>query len=129
MASIPNTIPSTVYDSLLLKLVTVLELTQKPDGISTPQAKQAVLQATNEFKSLLLQAKTLATNLPGGELHINDQDDVIEMLTTLRDRKRDQLITFSSKTSQAVASAVGSHMMNDLGMEVDSMASTPMHSS
>jgi len=122
------TIPSTVYDSLLLKLVAVLELTQKPDGISTPQAKQAVLQATNEFKSLLLHAKTLAVNLPGGELHINDQDDVIEMLTTLRDRKREQLIAFSSKSSQ-VTSSVGSHMMNDLGMEVDSMASTPMHNS
>ncbi|KIK65978.1 hypothetical protein GYMLUDRAFT_218737 [Collybiopsis luxurians FD-317 M1] len=120
-----NTIPSAVYESLLLKLVTVLELTQKPEGISTPQSKQAVLQATNEFKSLLLQAKTLAANLPGGELHINDQDDVIEMLTTLRDRKRDQLVEFSARSSQ-VASAVASQMMIDAGMEIDSMASTPM---
>ncbi|GAW02772.1 hypothetical protein LENED_004440 [Lentinula edodes] len=120
-----NTIPSTVYDSLLLKLVTVLELTQKPDGISTPQAKQAVLQATNEFKTLLVTAKNLADNLPGGDLDIVDQDNVIEMLTTLRDRKRDQLVEFSSKSSQ-VASAVGTHMFTDAGMEIDSMASTPM---
>ncbi|KAF9064981.1 hypothetical protein BDP27DRAFT_108596 [Rhodocollybia butyracea] len=85
MASTTNTIP---YDNLLLKLVTVLELTQKPDGISTNNAKQAVLHATNEFKSLLSQAKTLAETLPGGELDIDDQDNVIEMLTVLRDRKR-----------------------------------------
>ncbi|KAJ4485325.1 hypothetical protein J3R30DRAFT_3283618 [Lentinula aciculospora] len=120
-----NSIPSTAYDSILLKLVAVLELTQKPDGISTPQAKQAVLQATNEFKSLLSNAKNLAENLPGGELDIDDQDNVIEMLSTLRDRKRDQLVEFSSKSSQ-VDSAVVPHMFNDVGMEIDSMASTPM---
>ncbi|KAJ3756859.1 hypothetical protein F5880DRAFT_1620941 [Lentinula raphanica] len=125
MSSTTNTIPTTVYETLLLKLVTVLELTQNPDGISTPQAKQAVLQATNQFKSSLLNAKSLAEDLPGGELDIDDQDNVIEMLTTLRNRKRDQLIEFSSKSSQ-VASAVGFHMFNDVGMEIDSMASTPM---
>ncbi|KAJ3785394.1 hypothetical protein GGU10DRAFT_312957 [Lentinula aff. detonsa] len=125
MSSTLNTIPSTVYDSLLLKLVAVLELTQKPDGISTPQAKQAVLQATNEFKSHLFNAKALAENLPGGELNIDDQENVIKMLTLLRDCKRDQLVDLSSRSSQ-VDSAVGSQMFNDVGMEIDSMASTPM---
>jgi hypothetical protein len=46
-----------------------------------------VLQ-TNEFKGALAQAKDLVTSLPGGELLINDQDEVIRMLETLRDRKR-----------------------------------------
>ncbi|KAF5353627.1 hypothetical protein D9757_012453 [Collybiopsis confluens] len=121
--STANSISSAVYESLLLELVTVLELTQKPEGISTPQSKQAVLQATNEFKSSLSNAKTLATNLPGGELHIEDQDEVIEMLTTLRDRKRDQLVEFASRSSQVVSA---SQRLNDSNMEVDSMASTPM---
>jgi hypothetical protein len=43
---------------------------------------------TNEFKSALNQAKELAAHLPGGELLIEDQTEVIKMLTELRDRKR-----------------------------------------
>ncbi|THV01241.1 hypothetical protein K435DRAFT_818089 [Dendrothele bispora CBS 962.96] len=107
----------TQYQAILLKLVTVLELTQRPEGISTPQARQALLQATNDFKTSLLQAKDMAANLPGGELLIEDQDDIIEMLITLRQRKRDQLAQFSAQ-AQAVSSA-------ETKMEVDSTASTP----
>lgn len=40
-----NPLPTSLYESLLLKLVTVLELTQRPEGTVTPQAKQALLQA------------------------------------------------------------------------------------
>jgi hypothetical protein len=100
-----NPLPAALFESLFLKLIAVLELTQRPEGIVTPQAKQAVLHAvssqrnkvpvpyadihqTNEFKSALNQAKELAVHLPGGELLIDDQTEVIEMLTELRDRKR-----------------------------------------
>jgi hypothetical protein len=40
-----NALPTTLYEGLLLKVVTVLELTQKPEGTVTPQAKQALLHA------------------------------------------------------------------------------------
>lgn len=40
-----SSLPTDLYQSLILKLVIVLELTQKPDGFVTPQAKQALLQA------------------------------------------------------------------------------------
>jgi hypothetical protein len=40
-----NALPTTLCESLLLKLVTVLELTQRPEGTVTPQAKQTLLQA------------------------------------------------------------------------------------
>lgn len=40
-----NPLPAALFESLLLKLVAVLELTQKPEGTVTPQAKQAVLHA------------------------------------------------------------------------------------
>ena len=40
-----SSLPADLYQSLILKLVTVLELTQSPDGVMTPQAKQALLQA------------------------------------------------------------------------------------
>ncbi|KAF5338220.1 hypothetical protein D9758_012869 [Tetrapyrgos nigripes] len=113
---------TTLYQGILLKLVTVLELTQKPEGISTLQARQALLQATNDFKSALLQAKEMAANMPGGELLIEDQDDIIEMLTTLRQRKREKLTQFSAQ-----AQAVSSETVAETKMEVDSMASTPFH--
>ncbi|KAJ6473270.1 hypothetical protein C8R45DRAFT_1012832 [Mycena sanguinolenta] len=115
-----NPLPAALFESLLLKLVGVLELTQKPEGIVTPQAKQALLHATNEFKSALNQAKELATNLPGGELLIEEQIEVIGMLTELRDRKRQQLAEFSMRTL-----AASSAFPDDHRMEIDSMASTP----
>ncbi|KAJ7663046.1 hypothetical protein B0H17DRAFT_1092990 [Mycena rosella] len=117
-------LPAALFESLLLKLVAVLELTQRPEGTVTPQAKQAVLQATNDFKSTLTHAKELAAGLPGGELLLADQLEVIAMLTVLRDRKRQQLAEFSARALAAsAASAAGGHHR----MEVDSMASTPFH--
>ncbi|KAK7053822.1 mediator of RNA polymerase II transcription subunit 9 [Favolaschia claudopus] len=115
-------LPAALFESLLLKLVAVLELTQRPEGIVTPQAKQAVLQATNDFKSTLNQAKDISTRLPGGELLIEDQIEVIEMLTELRDRKRQQLAEFASRAVAASSASAVEHRM-----EVDSMASTPFH--
>ena len=38
-------LPTALFEGLLLKLVTVIELTQRPEGTVTPQAKQALLQA------------------------------------------------------------------------------------
>ncbi|KAG6810898.1 hypothetical protein H0H92_009890 [Tricholoma furcatifolium] len=121
--SATNPLPTNLYEGLLLKLVTVLELTQKSEGVTTPQAKQALLQATNDFKNALHQAKELAAGLPGGEMMVQDQDEVIAMLEKLRDRKRDQLALFADKVllSSAEFSA------QDVKMEIDSMASTPFH--
>ncbi|KAJ7198933.1 hypothetical protein B0H12DRAFT_1156084 [Mycena haematopus] len=117
-----NPLPVALFESLLLKLVAILELTQKSEGIVTPQAKQAVLHATNEFKSALNQAKELAARLPGGELLIEDQTEVIAMLTEMRDRKRQQLAEFSTRTLAASSAFPVDHRM-----EIDSMASTPFH--
>ena len=98
--------PVSLYEGILPKLVAVLELTQDPAGVSNPQARQKLLQAvrppnrsqievyqllflqTNNFKNAIAQAKDFAINLPGGELLIEEQDDIIQMLETLRDRKR-----------------------------------------
>ncbi|KAF7784836.1 hypothetical protein Agabi119p4_1001 [Agaricus bisporus var. burnettii] len=115
-----NPLPVALYQNLLPKLVAVLQLTHQPEGTTTPAAKQALLQATNEFKNALAQAKDLVTNLPGGELLINDQDEVIGMLETLRDRKRTQLERFSKQPLQASTAESASEKM-----EIDSMASTP----
>ncbi|KAH9487293.1 hypothetical protein JR316_0001363 [Psilocybe cubensis] len=114
--------PSSLYAELLPKLLEVLELTQQTSGISNPQARQKLLQATINFKNALAQAKDFANNLPGGELTIEEQDDVIEMLEMLKERKKAQLAAFSARK---VASSAASR---DLKMEVDSVASTPFQS-
>ncbi|KJA13621.1 hypothetical protein HYPSUDRAFT_151399 [Hypholoma sublateritium FD-334 SS-4] len=112
-----NVFPVSYYEELLPKLVAVLELTQQPAGTSTPESKQRLLQAANNFKNALAQAKDVSGNLPGGELRIEEQDDLIYMLETLRDRKRAQLAEFSAK--KIISRSV------DITMEVDSLASTP----
>ncbi|KAJ7618384.1 hypothetical protein FB45DRAFT_1063057 [Roridomyces roridus] len=94
-----STLPVVLFSSLLGKLATVLEPTQRPEGTVTPQAKQALLQATNDFKNALAEAKERSARLPGGELRIEEQGDVIEMLTELRDRKRQQLAEFSKRAA------------------------------
>ena len=76
------------YESLLPKLAHILQLTRHSEGITTPEAKQALLHATNDFKNTLSQAKDVAANLPGGELTLSEQDEVIRMLETVRDQKR-----------------------------------------
>jgi hypothetical protein len=43
---------------------------------------------TNNFKNALTQARELAIDLPGGEMLIEEQDAVIDMLESLRNRKR-----------------------------------------
>ncbi|RDB24646.1 hypothetical protein Hypma_008247 [Hypsizygus marmoreus] len=117
-----NPLPTSLYESLLLKLVTILELTQKSEGIATPLAKQALLQATNDLKNSINQAKELAGSLPGGEMLVQDQDDVIGMLEQLRDRKREQLAQFAARPLASAALST-----SDIKMEIDSMASTPFH--
>ncbi|KAM6497749.1 hypothetical protein JOM56_005697 [Amanita muscaria] len=120
MSSTTIALSTELYQSLLIKLVTVLELTQKPDGIVTPQAKQALLQATNDYKNVLAQARELATNLPGGELVTEEQEEVIQMLEEIRDRKKDLLARFSQRPLVSVVK----HTM-DIKTEIDSTASTP----
>ena len=42
-----NPLPVNLYESLLSKLVIVLKLTHSEEGITTPAAKQAILQAVS----------------------------------------------------------------------------------
>jgi hypothetical protein len=95
---------------------------------------------TNDFRGAVVRAKELAAGLPGGELLVEDQDEVIAMLEKLRDRKRYVLVIHLSTTeyilivhseqlsqfaARALASATPSAIENK--MEIDSMASTPFH--
>lgn len=77
---------------------------QATEGASTQQAKQALVQAvrfhgymcgcaahreqTNNFRDNLKEAKETASSLPGGELSVEEQDEVIAMLERLKARKK-----------------------------------------
>ncbi|KAF8555947.1 hypothetical protein OG21DRAFT_787867 [Imleria badia] len=118
-------IPSQLFSSIIPNLITVLEHTQSAEGVVTPQAKQALLQATNELKSTLTQAKEYATALPGGEVNFQEQDELLLMLEKLRDHKRQELVHFAH---MVVSDANSSTQTGDVKMEVDSTASTPFGS-
>ncbi|KAF8592027.1 hypothetical protein K439DRAFT_1626531 [Ramaria rubella] len=82
------------FNALLPALVGVLETSQQHDGLAS---KQTLLNSTNGFKDILTKAKQLATSLPGGDMSLSDQDEVIYMLEKLRDHKRAQLALFSQQ--------------------------------
>ena len=43
---------------------------------------------TNDFKDAITQAKSLINALPGGELCLDEQDEVINMLERLKQAKK-----------------------------------------
>ncbi|KDQ52999.1 hypothetical protein JAAARDRAFT_197786 [Jaapia argillacea MUCL 33604] len=114
-----NPLPVSVFNTLLLKLVNIVEITESAEGPLTHQARQALLQATNEFKDGMSKARELSNALPGGELLIQEQDEIIEMLERLRERKQQQLVDFSNRVFAT------NKIIEDAKMEIDSMASTP----
>jgi len=114
--------PISLFEELLPKIVEVLELIQQTAGLTSQQAKQKLLQSTNAFKNAISQAKDIAVKLPGGELTIEQQDEIIRLLERLRELKRVQLAEFASKNVVAKPST------GQFKMEVDSLASTPASS-
>ncbi len=148
---------TSLYGSLTLKLANVVELATQDQGTNlTPQAKQTLVRAvstpdlaapciqltlrpqqTREYKDSVKDAIGYATSLPGGELSVEEQDEVIEMLEKLKERKRcvNKLlqsvhvftIAWSRKQLAEFADRVGniSSSQANLKMEVDSISSTP----
>ncbi|KAI0666223.1 hypothetical protein C8Q78DRAFT_984763 [Trametes maxima] len=110
---------ASVYESLLLRLANVVELATQDQGAFTPQARQALVRTTREFKDGMKEAQEFAATLPGGELSIEEQDEVIDMLEKLKERKRQQLADFAEKVGTISSS------QREVNMEVDSTASTP----
>lgn len=106
-------------EEIVPKLIAVLEHTQVSGINLTQQTKEALLQATNDYKNVLLQARKYAATLPGGELNAEDQEELIAMLERLRDHKKQQLAEFSERVSSMLSSVESERV------EIDSTASTP----
>ncbi|KAL5534492.1 hypothetical protein ACEPAG_954 [Sanghuangporus baumii] len=116
-----HSFPDPVFESLLEKLARAVEVAQTSESTLNPQTRQAIFQATSAFKDSLSKAKELANTLPGGEMLIKDQDEVIAMLESVRDQKIKQLARFSEHTYMTS----GPPTDQQIKMEVDSTASSP----
>ncbi|KAI9437045.1 hypothetical protein H4582DRAFT_1788056, partial [Lactarius indigo] len=82
------TLPSSAFESLLPELLTILQVTQRPEGTTNVRNKQDLLQAIQAFREAMNHAREVADALPGGELLIEEQDEIIAMLERLRAKKR-----------------------------------------
>ncbi|PIL30862.1 hypothetical protein GSI_07031 [Ganoderma sinense ZZ0214-1] len=110
---------ASLFESLTLKLANVVELATQDQSSLTPQARQALVRSTKDFKAALKEVNEYANSLPGGDHSVQEQDDVIEMLEKLKERKRLQLAEFADRVGRISSAQV------NMSMEVDSMASTP----
>ncbi|KAH9982092.1 hypothetical protein BGW80DRAFT_1161611 [Lactifluus volemus] len=81
-------LPSSAFESLLPKLLAILQVTQRPEGTENARNKQDLLQAIQAFREALNHARDLSNALPGGELLVEEQDEIIAMLERLRAKKR-----------------------------------------
>ncbi|KAI0271700.1 hypothetical protein BC834DRAFT_967140 [Gloeopeniophorella convolvens] len=124
-----ETLPAAAFETLLPKLLAVVEITQRSEGTSSVQNKQDLLQAIQTFRESLAHAREIAQALPGGELLVEEQDEVIAMLERLRAKKRQQLREFAERAidtqGHVGAPYVGAGAQSSARMEVDSNASTP----
>ncbi|KAH8988200.1 hypothetical protein EDB92DRAFT_1050247 [Lactarius akahatsu] len=126
MSSSNETLPSSAFESLLPKLLTILQVTQRPEGTTNVRNKQDLLQAIQAFRESMSHARDVAGALPGGELLIEEQDEIIAMLERLRAKKRLQLQDFSDKVIDTKGHDVPQYGVGqNPQMEVDSNASTP----
>ncbi|KAH9994473.1 hypothetical protein BJV77DRAFT_943694 [Russula vinacea] len=120
-----ETLPSSVFESLLPKLLSILQVTQRPEGTSNVRNKQDLLQAIQAFREALNNARSTASALPGGEMLIEEQEEIIAMLERLREKKRYvvqvlpmKIFSFGWLEKKRTSSRADR-------MEVDSNASTP----
>lgn len=126
MSSNNETLPSSAFESLLPKLLTILQVTQRPEGTTNARNKQDLLQAIQAFREAMNHARDVAGALPGGELLIEEQNEIIAMLERLRTKKRLQLQDFSDKAIGTKGHNVPQYSdSQNPQMEVDSNASTP----
>jgi hypothetical protein len=126
MSSNNETLPSSAFETLLPKLLTILQVTQRPEGTTNARNKQDLLQAIQAFREAVNHARDVAGALPGGELLIEEQNEIITMLERLRAKKRLQLQDFSDKAIDTKGHNVPQYGAGqNPQMEVDSNASTP----
>ncbi|KAI0697018.1 hypothetical protein BC835DRAFT_1413916 [Cytidiella melzeri] len=115
--------PSTVYEGLLQEVAAVLDVVNELTAAqSSTEIRRKLVQTTNALKHDTLVAREGANNLQGGELSIEDQEDIIDTLEKLKARKKATLNKFSDEMTRAPQAVINSESAS---VEVDSTASTP----
>ena len=103
----PSSLPTDAFEDLLpalVDLVAAIHCEDEPLNVHKQSVAQAVrvyetlsshgvlsvvfVSQTNVFKQRMAAAKDIVDTLPGGEMSLSDQDEVIAMLKALRDQKR-----------------------------------------
>ncbi|KAG8937252.1 hypothetical protein FRC03_010106 [Tulasnella sp. 419] len=95
-----NPLPAYEFEQLIPSLIRVLKAVNDKlpaDEERIAQQKYAIAGATNELKSLISRAKSLVDSLPGGDMQLEDQDEVIKALRQVRDEKQKYLELFSQQ--------------------------------
>ncbi|KAG9017620.1 hypothetical protein FRB90_000490 [Tulasnella sp. 427] len=91
-----NSFPIAAFQSLQPALVKVLKAVHDAGDSDEVQHRLAIANATNELKVRIAEAKALIDGLPGGEMLIEHQDEVIKALEQLKAQKTEHLIKFTS---------------------------------
>ncbi|KAG9047287.1 hypothetical protein FS837_002595 [Tulasnella sp. UAMH 9824] len=116
--------PISAFESLQPALIKVLKAVHDAgdsDELSVPciaprltTAEGHSEQQTNELKERIAEAKSLIDALPGGEMLIEHQDEVIKALEQLKAQKTEHLIKFASLgTAKSELTAGSTPMQQD----------------
>lgn len=91
----PYALTQATFESLLPSVVSILQSTQPHPQPTVSAHGQEIAKATMALRSQLSTARDLVDALPGGEMLLEQQQEVITMLTEMRDKRRAQLARLS----------------------------------
>ncbi|CAE6454145.1 unnamed protein product [Rhizoctonia solani] len=76
------------FESLLPTAVQIIQSTQPQSSAQTHQQQQEIAKATMALRTQLATARDQVDALPGGEMLLKDQQEVIQMLQEMRSQRR-----------------------------------------
>ncbi|CAE6408878.1 hypothetical protein BN14_00484 [Rhizoctonia solani AG-1 IB] len=76
------------FESLLPSVVQIIQSTQPQPHAQTQQQQQEIAKATMALRTQLAAARDQVDALPGGEMLLKDQQEVIHMLQEMRSQRR-----------------------------------------
>ncbi|KAI0078503.1 hypothetical protein K474DRAFT_904153 [Panus rudis PR-1116 ss-1] len=111
-----------IFRDLIEKVSALSDLLygQLDNNRSQTTIRQTLIATINEYKESLSQARRLASDLPGGDITVEEQEDVIKLLEGLISERRSALNT----RLQSLA-CPQERKADSPGFNIDSTASTP----
>ncbi|QRV72776.1 RNA polymerase II transcription mediator complex subunit 9 [Ceratobasidium sp. AG-Ba] len=83
------------FEALLPSIVAILQTTQPQPSSNAQTQRQEIAKATLALRSQLAHARDIVDALPGGEMLLEHQHEVIAMLKEMRNARRAQLARLS----------------------------------